>query len=205
MISCENCLRKSSRTWAKPRTESMTGCFSIMGKAGKQTRYVIPHHIYPFRGLIERMQSQSALQAAHASSRQRDPMQGRGSQQPVPPPSPALVRNSSKRGAPGAPNSAQAQVGVPAPRRGSTQPQTQHPYATAGDYAHLRAGTGNNAADSFGPGYGRTSPMLSSVGAATPVLSNVRAQGGHTGVGQEYDQQHEEPQGGFKFLCCRCG
>lgn len=131
----------------------------------------------------------------------------------VVPPSPALVRHGSKQrkvpaaltpgnGSPGqsAPHSAAAQVNVPVATpqlRGSTQ----HPYANAGyDYPE----------EPYQQQYGRSSPMVSSVGAAPPAISNVRARGGDIGVSQggEYHQEADEsPQklSLLRILTCRCG
>lgn len=140
------------------------------------------------------------------------------------PPSPALVRHGSKqRRVPNAltpgtgantpgqttPLSAAAQVNVPVStpqNRTSYGGATQHPYANATpgvDY-------GNDEGFSNQP-YGRASPMVSTVGAAPPAISNVRARGNDTGVsqGDEYHDQNgdaQEPKPSFwRIITCRCG
>jgi casein kinase 1 len=150
--------------------------------------------------------------------RHRDPERRRASQQgPIIPPSPALVRHGSKqRKVPAAltpgngtspghltPLSAAAQVNVPVgtQHRGSTQ----HPYATVG-YEY-----GRDPADESYEGqqqYGRASPMVPSIGAAPPAVSNVRARGGDIGVARGYDGQEDErpPKNSLlKILTCQCG
>nr|GAT53286.1 casein kinase 1 [Mycena chlorophos] len=101
------------------------------------------------------------------------------------PPSPALVRHGSK----------QRKVNVPVGSRGA------HPYANA---------TADYPQDDYGgqQQYGRASPMVSSVGAAPPAISNVRARGGDVGVSRDGQYQQEEdhqPGGLLKILTCRCG
>ncbi|KAJ6525590.1 CK1/CK1/CK1-G protein kinase [Mycena capillaripes] len=133
------------------------------------------------------------------------------------PPSPALVRHGSKQrkvpnaltpgggNSPGqlTPHSAAAQINVPVGARGAAQ----HPYANAGsggfDY-------GREAGDEYGQQqYGRASPMVSSVGAAPPAISNVRARGGDVGVsrGGDFNGQEDEPPKSslLRILTCRCG
>ncbi|KAJ6623518.1 CK1/CK1/CK1-G protein kinase [Mycena sp. CBHHK59/15] len=151
---------------------------------------------------------------------QRDTERRRASQAgggAIVPPSPALVRHGSKqRKVPGAltpgagnspgqltPHSAAAQVNVPVGKA------AQHPYANAatGGYDYARE-------DEYGAGggqqqYGRASPMVSSVGAAPPAISNVRARGGDVGVsrGGDFDGQ-EDPRPKptlLRILTCRCG
>jgi casein kinase 1 len=106
------------------------------------------------------------------------------------------------------PHSAQAQVHIPigSNQRGSTQ---QHPYAAAGvgagyEYAQQHEQYKTQQQQQ----YGRTSPMVSSVGAAPVAVSNVRARGGEVGVAQDYQrQQDEELQAKPSFLrilTCRC-
>jgi len=132
------------------------------------------------------------------------------------PPSPALVRHGSKQRkvpnalTPGAgnspghltPHSAAAQVNVPVGARGGAG----HPYANAATagYDYGRDGAG----DEYGQ-YGRASPMVSSVGAAPPAISNVRARGGDVGVsrdGQYNGQDEEQPKPTLlRILTCRCG
>jgi casein kinase 1 len=126
----------------------------------------------------------------------------------VVPPSPALVRHGSKQrkipaaltpggNTPGAvtPHSAAAQVNVPVGRH--------HPYAAGGyDYGEENYNQQQ---------YGRASPMVSSVGAAPPAVSNVRARGGDVGVSQsngEYQQETDDapPKNTLlRILTCRCG
>ncbi|KAF8573168.1 CK1/CK1/CK1-G protein kinase [Ramaria rubella] len=141
----------------------------------------------------------------------------------VNPPSPALIRHGSKqRKTPGGlspggggmtPNSATAHIGVPAARRLSAQPQSQpHPYATStgamlSPSEYGRGGTGEDSYQGGTP-YGRTSPMVSSVGAATPpALNHVRAQGGVIGVNENGGDGHgETPKSSlWRILTCRCG
>lgn len=141
------------------------------------------------------------------------------------PPSPALVRHGSKqRALPGAPggittpgqitpmSSAGAHMDVPIgtmQRRMSQQHSAQHPYASAGHESYAREQTVEEYSASQ-QAYGRASPMVSTVGAAPPALSNVRAQGGEVGVsnGGDYQGQGEaEPPKStlWKILTCRCG
>ncbi|GLB34848.1 putative protein kinase superfamily protein [Lyophyllum shimeji] len=139
----------------------------------------------------------------------------------VVPPSPALVRHGSKqRRAPNAltpaalnatpgqftPHSTTAQVNVPI---GTPH---QHPYANPGtggyDY-------GRDVVDDAYGGqqqqYGRASPMVSSIGAAPPAVSNVRARAGEAGVShgdgyngqQDMEDAHHKPSF-FRILTCRC-
>ncbi|CAA7271540.1 unnamed protein product [Cyclocybe aegerita] len=122
------------------------------------------------------------------------------------PPSPALVRHGSKqRKVPAAltpgqltPHSAQAQVHIPI---GSNQ--RGHPYAAAG------IGAGYEHAQQYeqhrNQQYGRTSPMVSTVGASPAAISNVRARAGDAGVAQDYQQEPEPPKPSFlRILTCRC-
>ncbi|KAJ7172340.1 CK1/CK1/CK1-G protein kinase [Mycena filopes] len=134
------------------------------------------------------------------------------------PPSPALVRHGSKQrkipnaltpgngNSPGqlTPHSTAAQVNVPVGARGAAQ----HPYANAtnGGFDY-----GRETGDDYGGGqqYGRASPMVSSVGAAPPAISNVRARGGDVGVSRGGDfngQEEEAPKSSLlRILTCRCG
>ncbi|KAF9052925.1 CK1/CK1/CK1-G protein kinase [Panaeolus papilionaceus] len=94
----------------------------------------------------------------------------------------------------------QAPVHIPI---GSNRANPQHPYATAGIGAGYEYAQQHEQFKTQQP-YGRTSPMVSSVGAIPPALSNVRATGG---VGQDYQQQQEEPQPKsflIRLLTCRC-
>ncbi|KAJ3503772.1 hypothetical protein NLJ89_g8286 [Agrocybe chaxingu] len=122
------------------------------------------------------------------------------------PPSPALVRHGSKQRkvpvalTPGqlTPHSAQAQVHIPI---GSNQ--RGHPYAAAG------IGAGYEHAQQYeqhrNQQYGRTSPMVSTVGASPAAISNVRARAGDAGVAQDYQQEPEPPKPSFlRILTCRC-
>ncbi|PCH38192.1 CK1/CK1/CK1-G protein kinase [Wolfiporia cocos MD-104 SS10] len=135
------------------------------------------------------------------------------------PPSPALVRQGSKQHAapglqtPGAitPMSAAAHMDVSIgamQRRISQQHSAQHPYATAGPDSYVRD-TVDEYSASQQP-YGRASPMVSTVGAAPPALSNVRAQGGEVGAsnggGYQGQPEAEPPKSTlWKILTCRCG
>lgn len=135
----------------------------------------------------------------------------------IAPPSPALVRHGSKqRKVPAAlgpgngampgqitPHSAAAQVNVPV---GSPRGTPQHPYANVSGtgYEFNEDGYGNQQQ------YGRASPMVSSVGAAPPAVSNVRARAGDVGVSQggEYRQDAEDAPPKLsliRILTCRCG
>ncbi|KAF4608658.1 casein kinase I [Pleurotus pulmonarius] len=148
-------------------------------------------------------QMQNAGLAADGRDRRRehrDTERRRASQAGnVVPPSPALVRHGSKQPA------AQANVPVGAQHRMSAQ----HPYANAA-YDYGRDG----ADDPYGMGvqqqpYGRASPMVSSVGAAPPAISNVRARAGDVGVSHGGDfngQEDTQPKNGLiRILTCRCG
>ena len=157
---------------------------------------------------------------AQQYDRRRDDRQGRDDRRrasqagnPVPP-SPALVRAGSNQrhpaglGLAGTPGgmSAEAQIGVPAPqRRMSQQHSASHPYANAAYDSY-----GRDEYSASQQPYGRASPMVSSVGAAPPALSNVRAMGGEVGVangGDYHGQQDAEPPKStlWKILTCRCG
>jgi len=154
--------------------------------------------------------------------RQRD-VEWRRTSQPNPqviPPSPALVRHGSKQrrvlnaltpGAGGAtgqatPLSAAAQVNVPISTPQNRASYTGHPYANATPGMEY----GNDEAYPNQP-YGRASPMVSTVGAAPPAISNVRARGNEVGVsqGDDYHDQNgdlQEPKSSFwRVLTCRCG
>ena len=141
------------------------------------------------------------------------------------PPSPAVVRTTSKQqprqipaaltpgGTPGqsTPMSAAAQVNVQidTPNRRSQQLGPQHPYASAAYDSYGR----NDQVDEYSATqqqYGRASPMVSSVGAAPPAVSPVRAMGGEHGVanGGDYHGQagEERPKNTlWQILTCRCG
>ena len=142
------------------------------------------------------------------------------------PPSPALVRHGSKqRKIPAAllpgsgnlpgqltPHSAAAQVNIPV---GTPQHRSgpQHPYANAATGGGFDYGR-DMGDESYGGGgqqqYGRASPMVSSVGAAPPAISNVRARAGDVGVshGGEYGQDGDDlpPKTSLlRILMCRCG
>jgi casein kinase 1 len=151
--------------------------------------------------------------------RQRDTEWRRASQSnpQVVPPSPALVRHGSKQRkvpnalAPGGgaatpgqatPLSAAAHVGVPISAPQNRASYSGHPYAGV-EY-------GNDEAYSNQP-YGRASPMVSTVGAAPPAISDVRARGNEVGVsqGEAYHDQNDDvqqPKSSFwRFITCRCG
>jgi casein kinase 1 len=123
----------------------------------------------------------------------------------------ALIPGS---GTPGqaTPLSAAAHIDVPigSSNRRTSQPTTQqHPYANAGYDSY---GRGDNA-DEYSATqaqYGRASPMVSSVGAAPPAVSNVRAISGEHGIanGGDYHGQatEERPKNTlWQILTCRCG
>jgi len=131
------------------------------------------------------------------------------------PPSPALVRHSSKQrkiptaltpgsgNTPGqvTPLSAAAQMNVPVmiPTPGLINQGGAHPYANAGGYEY-------GIDESYrGQPYGRASPMVPSLGAVPPALGQVRVRGD---LGASYDDFHGqggEPSSLWKFLTCRCG
>ena len=143
------------------------------------------------------------------------------------PPSPAMVRQGSRQQGrqvpqalmPGGgttpgqatPLSAAAHVDVPigSNRRMSQSATPQHPYANAGYDTYGRGENVDEYSATQQP-YGRASPMVSSVGAAPPALSNVRAMGGEVGVangGDYHGQQEAEPPKStfWKILTCQCG
>lgn len=142
------------------------------------------------------------------------------------------------------PLSAANQVDVPigTPNRrlsqqinGGQQMQSSHPYASAnaGGYdvygGIVGSGVGRAAGNAHGGDeysasqqaqYGRTSPMVSTVGAGAggvvpPAVSNVRAVGGEVGVANGFgDGMHPQGQQGYgeergntfwRILTCRCG
>ncbi|KAK0228688.1 kinase-like protein [Armillaria fumosa] len=147
----------------------------------------------------------------HRDSERRRASQGGNN---IAPPSPALVRHGSKQRkiptalTPGGnntgqitPHSAAAQVNIPV---GSGR-GAQHPYANVSGAGY---DYGREADEGYMGQYGRASPMLSSVGAAPPVVSNTRARGGDVGVSGEYGQEADEPprkMSLLKILTCRCG
>ncbi|KAG2144788.1 CK1/CK1/CK1-G protein kinase [Suillus cothurnatus] len=136
-------------------------------------------------------------------------------------PSPALIRHGSKRKVPNAltpgagnapggtatPLSAAAQINVPIStpqNRSNNVGAQQHPYANAV--------TGDFGWDAGEEPYGRASPMVSTVGAAPPAISAVRAHGNEAGVsrGEDYRQQQDDdppqPKSSiWRILTCRCG
>ena len=152
----------------------------------------------------------------------RDPERRRVSQGGpggVIPPSPALVRHGSKQRkipaalTPGSGNmpgqvtplSAAAQINVPVstpmPSRGGHG--GGHPYAsvTPGGYDY-------GGDESFrGQQYGRASPMVPSVGAAPPAVSQVRARGdvGAPHVDDFHGHGEASKSSLWKILTCRCG
>lgn len=110
------------------------------------------------------------------------------------------------------PLSAAAHVNVPidASNRRISQPSTpQHPYANAGYDAYGRGDTTMDEYSATQQQYGRASPMVSSVGAAPPAISPVRAMGGEQGVangGDYHGQTEEHPKNTlWQILTCRCG
>jgi len=149
------------------------------------------------------------------SERRRVSQMGPGG---VIPPSPALVRHGSKQRkipaalSPGSGNtpgqvtplSAAAQINVPVmtPLPGRNSQVGAHPYANApGGYEY-----GGN--ESYrGQQYGRASPMVPSVGAAPPAVSQVRARGDLGVPADDFHGQGGEPSKSslWKILTCRCG
>ncbi|KDQ61022.1 hypothetical protein JAAARDRAFT_32022 [Jaapia argillacea MUCL 33604] len=157
--------------------------------------------------------------------RHRDSERRRSQAGNVAPPSPALVRHDSKRrkipaaltpgggNTPGqvTPLSAAAQVGVPVgtPQQRNSQINPQHPYAGVHGYDYARQDPGDEA---YGgqQQYGRASPMVPSVNAAQPAMSNVRARGGdigvsHNGVFAHGQEQEAPPKMTLsRILTCQC-
>lgn len=160
--------------------------------------------------MLSQMQNAGLIQDRRRDHRDSDRRRSQGN---IIPPSPALVRHGSKQrrgpaltpGAPGqfTPHSAVAQMNVPV---GTPNTSGQHPYANMG------MGGYDVADDAYGnqQQYGRASPMVSSVGAAPPAISNVRALAGDAGVshGDGYNGQNgeeETPKPSFlRILTCRC-
>lgn len=100
---------------------------------------------------------------------------------------------------------AQVNVSVAQPRLSQHQQGASHPYANAAYDTY-----GRDEYSATQQQYGRASPMVSTVGAAPPALSNVRAVGGEVGVangGDFHGQQETEPPKStlWKILTCRCG
>ncbi|KAF8892488.1 kinase-like protein [Infundibulicybe gibba] len=165
-------------------------------------------------------QMQNSALAQNPQERRRDSDRRRSQAGNIVPPSPALVRHGSKQrkipnslvpgggNAPGqlTPYSAAAQVNVPVgtPQRGSPQ----HPYATAPSSGY---DYGREPGDDPLPTqqqYGRTSPMVSTVGAAPPAISDIRARGGEAGISQggEYQNEETKPKSTLiRILTCQCG
>jgi casein kinase 1 len=167
--------------------------------------------------MLAQMQNAGLVQDRRRDNRDSDRRRSQGGN--IVPPSPALVRHGSKqRRVPGAltpgggngqftPHSAAAQVNIPVgtPQRVSAQ----HPYANPGtggyDY-------GRDGDDAYGgqQQYGRASPMVSSVGAAPPAMSDVRARGGDAGIshgdgynGRDVEEAPPKPSL-LRILTCRC-
>ncbi|KAJ7709770.1 CK1/CK1/CK1-G protein kinase [Mycena rosella] len=169
--------------------------------------------------ILAQIQSTGLIAGSPQQERRRDTERRRASQAGnIVPPSPALVRHGSKQRkipnalTPGAgnspgqltPHSTSAQVNVPV---GSRAGAAQHPYANAGTGGFDYARDGDEYAQQ--QQYGRASPMVSSVGAAPPAISNVRARGGDVGVsrggdfnGQEDDERPKPTL--LRVLTCRC-
>lgn len=155
----------------------------------------------------------------HRDSQRRQSQAGGGG---IIPPSPALVRHGSKQrkiptaltpgggNTPGqvTPLSAAAQVNVPitTPLPGRNN-SGQHPYA------NVNPGTYDYGGDEAFRGgqqqYGRASPMVPSVGAAPPTVSQVRARGDvGASHGDDFQQGEGDAQpksGLWKILTCHCG
>lgn len=149
------------------------------------------------------------------ADRKRDTREDRRrSQNPVAPPSPALVRHGSKTrkipnalipGATGqqTPQSAAAQANVStATQRGT------HPYANAVNGGYEGYDVANASYNT--QQYPRASPMSPGAGALPPAVSQVRAQAGPTGLSQAGDyhgQDMDEPPRKntlLRILTCRC-
>jgi len=155
----------------------------------------------------------------HRDSERRRMSQGGG----IVPPSPALVRHGSKHrripaalipgdgSSPGhlTPHSAAAQINVPVGtlQQRASMMNTQHPYASAisGGFDYGRDGGDEYSAQQQQP-YGHASPMVSTVGAAPPAISNVRARAGDVGVshGGEYREDEEPLSDSNLFSCLPC-
>ena len=154
----------------------------------------------------------------HASDRRReaerphrDMDRRRTSQQPLPiaPPSPALVRHGSKQrkvpaaltpgGGHSTPQSAVAQANVPV---GPSTPHQLHPYAAGAQRADYYGHQDDFSAQAFG----RSSPMVSSVGAAPAAVTDAQATRGQVGAGQGdhavLDAEVPKPSL-WKLLTCR--
>ncbi len=194
------------------------GLGSITGKSIHSSR-MVQHSSAVFQQgqqtqILNQMQSAGLSpdrRREHRDSERRRASQGGNN---IAPPSPALVRHGSKQRkiptalTPGGnntgqitPHSAAAQVNIPV---GSGR-GAQHPYANVSGAGY---DYGREADEGYMGQYGRASPMLSSVGAAPPVVSNARARGGDVGVSGEYGQEADEPprkMSLLKILTCRCG
>lgn len=194
-----------------------------MGKVGKLRWYVLISLMVTQLRVSWQAQSQVLNQMqnaglAGATDRRRDDRRRASQGGNIVPPSPALVRHGSKQrknpnalapgegGSPGqlTPLSAAAHVNVPVGNpqlRGSPQ----HPYANAsgGGYDYHDENFAQQQP------YGRASPMVSSVGAAPPAISNIRARAGDVGVSQggQYQGQEDAPPKPslLRILTCRCG
>ena len=165
--------------------------------------------------------------------RRRASQAGNNNQGGVVAPSPAMVRTASKQqgnipnvltpgsgtgpAQQGTPMSAAAQVGVPigTPNRRMSQQGGgggggSHPYANAGYDTYGR----DEYSASQQAQYGRTSPMVSTVGAGPvpPAVSNVGAMRGDANVanGQQQQQQQQQDEERpkltlWKIITCSCG
>jgi casein kinase 1 len=171
--------------------------------------------------MLAQMQNAGLVQDRRRDNHDVDRRRSQGGNNIIPP-SPALVRNGSKQrrvpaaltpgngNAPGqfTPHSAAAQMNIPigTPQRASAQ----HPYANPGTGGYDYGRELRDDAYGVQQPYGRASPMVSSVGAAPPAISNVRAQGGNTGVshGEGYNGEEVDdvaPKSSFlRILTCRC-
>ena len=172
--------------------------------------------------MLAQMQNAGLVQDRRRDHRDSDRRRSQGGN--IVPPSPALVRHGSKqRRVPAAltpggvnipghltPHSAAAQINVPVgtPQRISAQ----HPYANPGTTGYDYGRDVGDEAYVHGQQqqYGRASPMVSSLAAVPPAISNVRAVGGEAGVshgdgynGQEIDDVPPKPTL-LRILTCRC-
>ncbi|KAG6888896.1 hypothetical protein C0992_007220 [Termitomyces sp. T32_za158] len=147
--------------------------------------------------------------------RDREPDRRRSQAGNVVPPSPALVRHGSKRRANPLVPGGISSPGQYTPH--SATPQLNVPLGTGHPYAHPSTGGYDYARDGVDDGYGaqqpygRASPMVSSIGAAPPAISNVRARAGETGIshGDGYNGQQQiddiQPKSSLlRILTCRC-
>ncbi|KAF9013993.1 kinase-like protein [Cyathus striatus] len=167
--------------------------------------------------MIQQIQSAGAPPDRRADRRdERRRSQAQPQAGNVVPPSPALVRHGSKQrkipaallpgGGPAngqlTVHSAVAQVNVPVGTQLRAS-QQQHPYAnpSGGAYEYARE-TEEGYAQQASQQYGRASPMVPSVGAAPPAISDVRAAG--QSHGQDIEDAPPKPNFFIRLFTCRC-